>query len=158
MNILFTTQLPTSESRGISSSLKAWLLISWDPAEFFALQSCPNFLYTGSSPSSLQASPSTLGRSVPGTWWKPERLQWASFLALFPIVCLELESESRSVMSDSATPWTVVYQPSLSMGYSIGLGCHFLCQGIFLTQGWNLGLPHCRQTLYHLSHQGSPRV
>ena len=34
-----------------------------------------------------------------------------------------------------------------------GVGCHF--QGIFLTQGSNLGLLHCRQTLYHLSHQGS---
>ena len=28
-------------------------------------------------------------------------------------------------------------------------------QEIFLTQGLNLGLPHCRQMLYHLSHQGS---
>ena len=36
------------------------------------------------------------------------------------------------------------------------MGCHFLLQGIFLTQGLNLGLPHCRQTLYHLSPQGSP--
>ena len=26
---------------------------------------------------------------------------------------------------------------------------------ILLTQGLNPGLPHCRQTLYHLSHQGS---
>ena len=25
-------------------------------------------------------------------------------------------------------------------------------RGIFSTQGWNLGLPPCRQTLYHLSH------
>ena len=33
--------------------------------------------------------------------------------------------------------------------------CHFLLQGIFPTQGLNPGLPHCRQTLYHLSHQGS---
>ena len=29
-------------------------------------------------------------------------------------------------------------------------------QGIFPTQGSNLGLPHCRQILYSLSHQGSP--
>ena len=36
------------------------------------------------------------------------------------------------------------------------MGYHFLLQGIFLTQGSNPGLPHCRQTLYHLSHQGSP--
>ena len=35
------------------------------------------------------------------------------------------------------------------------MGCHFLFQEIFPTQGLNLGLPHCRQTLYHLSHQGS---
>ena len=33
---------------------------------------------------------------------------------------------------------------------------HSLLQGIFPTQGWNLGLPHCRRILYRLSHQGSP--
>ena len=44
-------------------------------------------------------------------------------------------------------------------GKSAGVDCHFLLQGlqgIFLTQESNLGLPHCRQTLYRLSHQGSP--
>ena len=30
--------------------------------------------------------------------------------------------------------------------------------GIFPTQGSNPGLPHCRWILYHLSHQGSPRI
>ena len=35
------------------------------------------------------------------------------------------------------------------------MGCHFLLQETFPTQGLNLGLPHCGQTLYHLSHQGS---
>ena len=41
---------------------------------------------------------------------------------------------------------------------STGVGCHCLLQGIFLTQGSNPGLLHCncRQTLYRLSHQGSP--
>ena len=33
------------------------------------------------------------------------------------------------------------------------MGCHFLLQGIFPTQGLNPGLSHCRQTLYRLSHQ-----
>ena len=37
------------------------------------------------------------------------------------------------------------------------MGCHFILQGIFLTQESNLGLPHCGQMLYHLSHQGSPQ-
>ena len=57
------------------------------------------------------------------------------------------------------TPRTVAYRllhPWNFPGKSTGVGCHFLLQGIFPTQGSNLGLPHCRQTLYHLSHQGSP--
>ena len=33
-----------------------------------------------------------------------------------------------------------------------------LLQGIFPTQGLNPGLPHWRQILYQLSHQGSPRI
>ena len=35
------------------------------------------------------------------------------------------------------------------------MGCHFLLQGIFLTQGSNLGLLHCKWILYCLCHQGS---
>ena len=35
------------------------------------------------------------------------------------------------------------------------MGCHALLQGIFPTQGSNQGLLHCRQILYHLSHQGT---
>ena len=41
-------------------------------------------------------------------------------------------------------------------GKSTGAGCHFLLQEIFPTQGVTPGLPHCRQMLYRLSHQGSP--
>ena len=60
-----------------------------------------------------------------------------------------------------ATPWAVactrLLRPWDFLGKSTGVGCHFLLQGIFPTQGSNPGLPHCRQTLYHLSHQGSPK-
>ena len=38
-------------------------------------------------------------------------------------------------------------------GKSTGVGCHFLLQRIFSTQGSNPGLPHCRKMLYYLSHQ-----
>ena len=38
------------------------------------------------------------------------------------------------------------------------MGSRSLLQGIFPTQGSNPGLPHCGWTLYHLSHQGSPRI
>ena len=43
-----------------------------------------------------------------------------------------------------------------SPGKNTGVGCHSLLLGIFLTQGSNLGLLHCRQILYSLSHWGSP--
>ena len=39
-----------------------------------------------------------------------------------------------------------------------GVGSHSLLQGIFPTQESNPGLLHCRQILYHLSHQGSPYI
>ena len=42
-------------------------------------------------------------------------------------------------------------------GKNTAVGFHFLLQGIFLTQGLNLGLLHCRQTL-RLSHQGRRTV
>ena len=38
------------------------------------------------------------------------------------------------------------------------MGCHALLQGLFPTQGSYRGLLHCRRILYHLSHQGSPRI
>ena len=44
-----------------------------------------------------------------------------------------------------------------SPGKNTGVGCQALLQGLFPTQGSNPGLPHCRQILYRLSHQGSPR-
>ena len=43
-------------------------------------------------------------------------------------------------------------------GKNTGVGCHTLLQRIFPTQGLNPGLPHCRQILYSLSHQGSPNT
>ena len=57
------------------------------------------------------------------------------------------------------TLWNVAHQVPCSWdspGKNTGVGCHFLLQGIFPTQGSSLGLSHFRQILYHLSHQGSP--
>ena len=41
---------------------------------------------------------------------------------------------------------------------NVGVGSLSLFQGIFLTQESSQGLLHCRQILYQLSYQGSPRV
>ena len=38
-----------------------------------------------------------------------------------------------------------------SPGKNSGVSCHALLQGVFLTQGLNSDLPHCRRILYHLS-------
>ena len=53
-------------------------------------------------------------------------------------------------------PMDCILHPWNFPGKNIGVGCHFLLQGIFQTQGSNPGLPHCRQTFYCLSYQGSP--
>ena len=52
-------------------------------------------------------------------------------------------------MDDLLCPWN-------SLGKNTGVGSHSPLQGIFLTQGSNPGLLHCRQTLQRLSHQRSP--
>ena len=41
-------------------------------------------------------------------------------------------------------------------GKNIGMGCHFLLQGICPTQVSNLGHLQYKQVLYHLSHRRSP--
>ena len=69
----------------------------------------------------------------------------------------ESESESCSVMSDSLWPHGL-YGQSNSPGQNTGMGSLSLFQGIFPTQGLKPGLPHCRQILYQLSHQGNPRI
>ena len=72
-------------------------------------------------------------------------------LALCVCVCV-------LVAQSWAIPWAVPCQAPLSMGFyrqEYKNNCHALLQGIFPTQGSNLGLLYCRQTLYCLSHQGS---
>ena len=51
-----------------------------------------------------------------------------------------------------------LYRPWNSPSQNTGVSSRSLLQGIFPTQGLNPGLPHCRQILYKLSHQGSPRM
>ena len=51
-----------------------------------------------------------------------------------------------------------LYSPWTSPGQNTAVGSLSLLQGIFPTQGLNSSLLHFRQILYHLSHQGSPKV
>ena len=67
------------------------------------------------------------------------------------------QSESQSVMSDSLQPHGL-YSPWNSPSQDYGVSSLSLLQGIFSTQASNPGLPYCRQILYQLSHEGSPRI
>ena len=72
-------------------------------------------------------------------------------------ILAENEGEDHSVMSDSLRPHGS-YSLWNSPGQNTGVGSHSILQGIFPTQGLNLGLLHCRWILYQLSHKGSPRI
>ena len=77
----------------------------------------------------------------------------------FRYVCAVL---SCSVVFDSCN--TMDCSPPVSSvhgdspGKNTGVDYHTFLHGIFLTQWSNPGLPHCRQILYHLSHQRSPGI
>ena len=54
------------------------------------------------------------------------------------------------------TPWTVDFVHRLLQAGILEWAA--ILQGIFPTRGSNLGLLHCRQILYHQSHQVSPLI
>ena len=74
------------------------------------------------------------------------------FSALSPLVYCFFEKErlQNSDLMDrrpqDSCPWN-------SPGKNTGVSSHSLLQGIFPTQGSNLGPLHCRVNYYHLSHQ-----
>jgi len=71
-------------------------------------------------------------------------------MAMCCVLCLVVQS-----CLTLCDPWPVAFQAPLSMGFSRQESWSGLpCPGIFPTQGLNPGLPHCRQILYCLSHQG----
>ena len=74
-------------------------------------------------------------------------------VCIYVYVCLCV-CISHTVAFNSVTPWTTAIQAALSMKFSrqeYQMGCHFLLQGTFLSQGSKQGLLQFR-----LSHQGKP--
>ena len=75
----------------------------------------------------------------------------------FPLL-LTVYMKEREVAQSCPTLRPHGHQASPSMGFSrqeYWSGLPFPSPGNFPTQGSNPGLPHCRQTLYRLSQQGS---
>ena len=115
-----------------------------------------HFYFAGSSWFGSASNPLTLWGSVPGpmspfSWrcqhrWPPQRSEFQHVPLPQSSVCVL----SCSVVSDSlATPWTIAHQAPLCVGFPrgkiAGVGCHFLLQEIFPTQGFGTG----RRVLYH---------
>ena len=67
---------------------------------------------------------------------------WKLWIVVYSLSCFWL----------FATPWTIAHRLLCLWdfpGKKAEVGCHFLLQGIFQTQGSNLHLLHCRWILYH---------
>ena len=63
----------------------------------------------------------------------------------------------KAAQSCLSGAWHGLLCPWNPPGKNTGVGCYFLLQGIFLTQGLNLGLLHYRWTVYQLSHQDTTK-
>ena len=95
-----------------------------------------------------------------------EQLNWTDWLRIIIVflywhLChyVKVKVKSLSPVQLFVTPWTVAYHSPPSTGFSrqeYGVGCHFLLQRIFPTQGSNPGSLHFRQTPCSLSHLCNP--
>ena len=80
-----------------------------------------------------------------------------------PLALANLETKVKESESEAAQLCPTLYDPMDTrllfpwdfLGERTGVGCCFLLQGIFPTEGSNPGLPHGRKMLYRLSHQGT---
>ena len=86
---------------------------------------------------------------------------YSSAILGLPFLTQHCKSTTKVKIAQSClTLWdpTDYYSPWNSPGLNTGMGSLSLLQEIFPIQGSNLGLLHCRQTLYQLIQKGSPRI
>ena len=99
----------------------------------------------------------TVGGNV--NWYSHYGEQWMFLKKLKVALPWEWKWKKVLVAQSCPAPYnpmdklTRLFCPQNSIGSNIGVGSHFLPQGIFPSQGLNLCLLHCRWILYHLSHQ-----
>ena len=85
-----------------------------------------------------------------GLWGIAKKRQggWYSAGVLSCFSCVRLFATLWIAASQALCPWN-------SPGKNTGVDSHSLLQGIFSTQGSNMGLLHCRCIIYYLTHQRS---
>ena len=154
---LFFLSFNTWETRGIC--LACWGICDWRAfwaPKFPLLTSAPpaGFKQTRSHFPSLALHPLTIARPHNSPFGKTPILSLPSGLHRQPglgcrlstpkqLFYLCVYAKSLSHVQLFTTLWTIACQAPLSMRFSsknTGVGCHFLLQGIFLTQGSNLQL------------------
>ena len=74
-------------------------------------------------------------------------------VCLHSVIGCVLSRAPLFVTSQTAARQTSVH--GVFVGKNTRVGCHFLLQGIFLIQGWNLCLLHLQVNFLLLSHWGS---
>ena len=104
--------------------------------------------------------------------WMPFVVTWIDLEIIIPSELSQIDKDKYHLISRMGMhakslqscptlcdPVDCSHQTPLSMefpGKNTGVGCHFLLQGIFLTQRSNPGLLHWQANSLPLSHQGSP--
>ena len=100
-----------------------------------------------------------LSLSFPCVWMRLQSLSdWLRIIRFVIKVKVKVKLLSRVRLF--VTPWTVAYQATLSMGFSrqeYWNGLPFPSPGDLPDPGIESGVPHCRQKLYPLSHEGNPK-
>ena len=114
----------------------------------------------GSSWLGDQTQVSCIAGRFPTNWAAREALARCNTEHINEVFMVFKEKESESEVTQSCLTLcdpmdcSLLLRPWDFPGKSTRVGCHFLFQGIFPTQGSNPGLRHCKQMLYSLSHQG----
>ena len=177
LHVLLTVLPPPRKAAGLTPSGNPWWpSIAWHPkAMFHSLSShgscCPCLLWKEKG---ILVQSCVLGQNMESAeeakhlllFFRviPDRL----FPALVPMTYqynfgLNSQVLNCSVMSNSLQPHGLqaakILFPWDFSGKNTGTGCHFLLQGIFLTQGSNphlMCLLHCRQIVYHWAIREAP--
>ena len=104
----------------------------------------------------LRPDQRSTGSALEGTWesavnWFQEIFMHRnlSCFCLVPNLCPTLQRPSCTAVCQAPLPWDFP-------GKNTGVGCHFLHEGIYLTQGSNMHLLHWQVDSLPLSHLGSP--
>ena len=82
-------------------------------------------------------------------------VSFTNYFSNIPLLSFSKDLKIRIHVCRNHSDYSNIHIEKCLNGFSRQEYCHCLLQGIFPTQGSNLGLLHYRLIPYHLSHQGS---